>query len=448
MSAFQNLNRRTFLRGAGALVSLPLLEKMSLSRAAAAAQGAEAASPVRLAWVFFPNGTIPEKWQPKTEGKDWEITPSLEPLAPHKQDFSIYTGLAQHNARSLGDGAGDHARSAAAFLTGAHPVKTDGANIFVGKSADQVAADRLGQRTLLPSLELGTEPGRNAGGCDSGYSCAYSNNISWRSPTQPMAKEINPRLAFERLFGNGAGRHERKKRMFYRQSILDMVAADASELKKSLGQTDRRKLDEYFTSVRDIERRIERLREAPRGKVPDFTVPEEIPEETREHIRLMFDLMVLAFQSDTTRISTFMLANEGSNRTYPVVGVNDGHHGLSHHQNDEEKVKKIAKIDKFFAGEYAYFLKRLKETPDGEKTLLDNSLILYGCAIGSGNRHNHDKLPILMAGKGGGQVRTGEHVRFKEETPLNNLFLTMLDVAGADVKELGDSTGTISRVRV
>ena len=448
MSAFQNLNRRTFLRGAGALVSLPLLEKMSLARAAAATQGAEAASPVRLAWVFFPNGTIPEQWQPKTEGKDWEITPSLEPLAPYKDDFSIYTGLAQNNARSLGDGAGDHARSAAAFLTGAHPVKTDGANIFVGKSADQVAADRLGQRTLLPSLELGTEPGRNAGGCDSGYSCAYSNNISWRSPTQPTAKEINPRLAFERLFGNGADRHERKKRMFYRQSILDMVAADASELKKSLGQTDRRKLDEYFTSVRDIERRIERLRKTPRKKTPDFTVPEEIPEETREHIRLMFDLMVLGFQSDTTRISTFMLANEGSNRTYPVVGVNDGHHGLSHHQNDEEKVKKIAKIDKFFAEEYAYFIKRLKETPDGEKTLLDNSLILYGCAIGSGNRHNHDKLPILMAGKGGGQVRTGEHVHFKEETPLNNLFLTMMDVAGAEVEEFGDSTGTISRIRV
>ncbi|MDQ3331540.1 MAG: DUF1552 domain-containing protein, partial [Planctomycetota bacterium] len=391
-----------------------------------------------------PNGTIPGRWQPTTAGADWEMTPSLEPLADLRKDFSIFTGLAQHNAKSLGDGAGDHARSAASFLTGAHPVKTDGANIRVGKSIDQFAAEHLGRETRLPSIELGTEAGRNAGSCDSGYSCAYSNSISWKSPTQPMAKEINPRLAFERLFGNGGGSGAaREKRMFYRKSILDMVAADAAELKKSVGQNDRQKLDEYFTSVREIEQRIERLRHAPKIAPPDFTTPEQPPKDTREHIRLMFDLMVLAFQSDVTRIATFMLANEGSNRTYPMVGVSDAHHGLSHHQNDKEKIEKIAQIDRFFVEEFAYFLKRLRETKDGEKNLLDNSLVLYGCAIGDGNRHNHDQLPIILAGRGGGKVRPGRHIKLEHETPLNNLFLSMVGTAGLEAKEFGDSTGPL-----
>jgi hypothetical protein len=443
MSRFNSLNRRTFLRGAGAAVALPALEKI-MTAPVLAAGGTVTASPVRLCYVFFPNGTIPGRWQPETPGVDWEMTPSLEPLAEFRKDFSVFSGLAQHNAKSLGDGAGDHARSAATFLTGAHPVKTDGANIRVGKSIDQLAAEHIGRETKLPSIELGTEGGRNAGSCDSGYSCAYSNSISWKSPTQPMAKEINPRLAFERLFGNGGGSGEsREKRMFYRKSILDMVAADAAELKKSVGKTDRQKLDEYFTSVREIERRIERLRKLPRTTPPDFTTPEKPPEDTREHIRLMYDLMVLAFQSDTTRIATFMLANEGSNRTYPVVGVTDAHHGLSHHQNDEEKVEKIAKIDRFFVEEFAHFLKRLRETKDGERNLLDNSLVLYGCAIGDGNRHNHDKLPIILAGHGGGQFKAGRHVKLEQETPLNNLFLSMGEMAGMNVKEFGDSTGSL-----
>ncbi len=437
-----NLSRRTFLRGAGAVMALPLLDKMT--PVAAAGSTSTSASPVRTAWVFFPNGTIVDQWQPSSGGGDWQITPSLEPLADFKDDMLIFTGLAQHNARSLGDGAGDHARSAASFLTGAHPVKTDGADIRVGKSIDQVVADIIGRETRLPSIELGTERGRNAGNCDSGYSCAYSSNISWRTPSQPTAKEVNPRLAFERLFGSGSNDGvDREKRMFYRKSILDMVAADASELKKSLGQNDRRKLDEYFSSVREVEMRIDRLRIAPAIATPDFETPEKPPEETREHIRLMYDLLALAFQTDTTRVATYMLANEGSNRTYPIVGVNDAHHGLSHHQNDEEKMAKIAKIDRFFAEEFAYFLKRLKETKDGESNLLDNSLILYGCAIGDGNRHNHDKLPILMAGRGGGRVKPGRHIKMNHETPLNNLYLSMVECAGADIKEFGDSTGKL-----
>jgi hypothetical protein len=445
MSKFRSgLSRRTFLRGAGAVMALPLLEKMARP-ALAGATGGAAGPPVRLAYVFFPNGTIVDKWQPGGPGgADWQMTPSLEPLAEFKNDFLIFTGLAQHNARSLGDGAGDHARSAATFLTGAHPVKTDGANIRVGRSIDQVAAEHIGKETKLPSIELGTEGGRNAGNCDSGYSCAYSSNISWRTPSQPMAKEVNPRLAFERLFGNGgADGQAREKRMFYRKSILDMVAADAAELKKSVGQNDRRKLDEYFTSVREIEQRIDRLRNAPKAAPPDFATPEKPPKDTREHIRLMYDLMALAFQTDTTRIATYMLANEGSNRTYPMVGVNDAHHGLSHHQNDAEKMAKIAKIDRFFAEEFAYFLKRLKETKEGESNLLANSMILYGCAIGDGNRHNHDELPILLAGHGGGRIKPGRHVKLEHETPLNNLFLSMLDVTGVEVKEFGDSNGRV-----
>ncbi len=441
MSKFNSVSRRTFLRGTGAVMALPFLERMALRPAVAAAEGA-AAVPVRTAFVFFPNGTIVDKWQPSGPGGDWQITPSLEPLAEFKQDFSIFTGLAQHNAKSLGDGAGDHARSSATFLTGAHPVKTDGAQIRVGKSIDQVLAEQIGRETRLPSIELGTEGGRNAGSCDSGYSCAYSSNISWRTPSQPMAKEINPRLAFERLFGNGGGDgKDREKRMHYRKSILDMVAADASELRKSVGRNDRAKLDEYFTSVREIEQRIDRLRVAPKTATPDFKTPEKPPEDTREHIRLMFDLMALAFQTDTTRVATFMLANEGSNRTYPMVDVKDAHHGLSHHQNDDQKVEKIARIDRFFSEEFAYFLRRLKETKEGEQSLLDNSLVLYGCAIGDGNRHNHDELPIILAGHGGGRVKPGRHVKLDQETPLNNLFLSIADVAGVEVKEFGDSTG-------
>lgn len=446
MTKFRTVSRRSFLRGAGAVMALPLLEKMAVRPALAAAEGAAAgAAPVRMAWVFWPNGVIVDKWQPTGPGgADWQLTPSLEPLGEFKQDFSIFTGLSQHNARSLGDGAGDHARSAATFLTGAHPVKTDGANIRVGKSIDQAIAEHIGGETKLPSIELGTEGGRNAGSCDSGYSCAYSSNISWRTPSQPMAKEINPRLAFERLFGNGgADGKDREKRMFYRKSILDMVAADASELKKSVSQHDRQKLDEYFTSVREIEQRIERLRVNPKTAPPDFTTPEKPPEDTQEHIRLMFDLMALAFETDTTRLATFMLANEGSNRTYPMVDVKDAHHGLSHHQNDAEKMEKIARIDRFFAEEFAYFLRRLKNTKEGDRNLLDNSLILYGCAIGDGNRHNHDELPIILAGHAAGRVKPGRHIKLNEETPLNNLFLSMADAAGVPLKDFGDSTGAL-----
>lgn len=445
MPEFKRLPRRAVLRGAGAALGLPMLQCMLPKTALRAREPAK--PPVRLAWVFFPNGTNPDRWQPETTGKDWEIKDSLEPLRELKSDISVLSGLAQVNARSLGDGPGDHARSAAAFLTGAHPVKTSGANMRAGKSADQIAADHYGRSTRLASIELGTESGRAAGSCDSGYACAYSNNISWRTATQPMAKEVNPKLAFERLFGNGSGKNPAQHELRFRRSILDIVAEDAADLTRTLGHQDRQKLDEYFTSVRDVEQRIDRMGEPVPQDVfahrPDMNFKDL---KIGEHIRLMYDMMVLAFKTDTTRISTFMLGNEGSSKTYPSIGVDDGHHQLSHHQNNSEKVRKIAAIDRFFAEQFAYFIKQLKETPDGEGSLLDNCMIVYGGAIRDGNRHDHDDLPILLAGRGGGKVTSGLHTRYDKETPLNNLYLAMMDAVGVPSDDFGDSTGKLKLV--
>ena len=443
-----SLRRRTFLRGVGAAVALPLLDAMPLAGAAKAADGA-AGGPVRLAFAFFPNGANTEAWFPKNTGADWELTPTLEPLADFRDDLTVLSGLAQRNAAALGDGGGDHARNAATYLTGVHPLKTSGANIRAGRSIDQVAADHLGRGTRLPSLELGIDRGRNAGSCDTGYSCAYSNNISWRSPSQPTAKEINPKLAFQRLFGTGGAGDEAERRLADRKSILDLVADDAAALTKRVGATDRQKLDEYFSSVRDVERRIERTLDAPPVDVPKIKLPPGVPQEISEHIALMFDLQALAFRTDVTRVSTFMLANAGSNRSYPEVGVNDAHHHLSHHQNDGRKLADIAKIDRFFAEHFARFLKTLREAPDGEGNLLDNSLVLYGSAISDGNRHHHFDLPLLLAGRGGGAIKPGRHRTFESETPLNNLFLNMLDAAGVPgVEEFGDSTGRLTGLDV
>lgn len=434
------ISRRTLLRGAGAALGLPVLEAMLPHHSAFAAEPS-IERPVRLAWVFFPNGTHPESWQPRTFGPQWEITPSLEPLKDFKQDITVLSGLAQVNARSLGDGPGDHARSAAAFLTGSHPLKTSGSGIRVGISADQIAAEKIGNATRLPSIELGIESGRAAGACDSGYACAYSNNISWKTPSQPVPKEINPRLAFDRLFGTG-GSPGTANDLLMQRSILDLVAEDARQLRNRLGKTDQNKLDEYFHSVRDVERRIERMSE-PVASVGDDQRPGENPSDVASHIRVMFDLLTLAFKTDTSRIATFMLGNEGSNGTYPMIGVNEGHHHISHHQNDADKIAKIAAIDRFFAEQFAYFVRQLKQTPDGEGSLLDNCMIVYGGAIRDGNRHDHHDLPVLMAGSGGRRLVPGNHIQYPKETPLNNLFLTMLDCVGVHVDQLGDSTGKL-----
>ncbi|HEX3871088.1 MAG TPA: DUF1552 domain-containing protein, partial [Pirellulales bacterium] len=335
------------------------------------------------------------------------------------------------------------------FLTGVHPRKTSGVDIRVGVSVDQIAASRLGIDTRFPSLEIGVDRGGNAGNCDSGYSCAYSSNVSWRTDNTPSSKEVNPRLVFERLFASGTetvvGESQEKRRQ-YKQSILDFVANDAAQLRKRLGGTDQRKLEEYMTGVRELELRIGRVEKGPPHQPDDFEKPEGIPSDYKEHLRLMSDLMVLAFQGDLTRVSTFMFANEGSSRTYPFLGVNDGHHELSHHGNNAEKQEKIAKINTFHVEQFAYLLDRLKTVKEGEHSLLDQCMIVYGSGISDGNRHNHFDLPIILAGRGNGTLKTGRHIKYPEKTPLNNLYLSMLDRVGAGLDYFGDSTEPLPKL--
>ncbi|MGZ0165724.1 MAG: DUF1552 domain-containing protein [Planctomycetales bacterium] len=439
------LSRRTILKGVGATMSLPLLEAMLSNNGLAA--GASSVAPLRTAYVFFPNGAIMPEWTPKTDGENFEFSKTLKPLESFRNNLNVISGLAQDNGRAKGDGPGDHARSASTFLTGAHPIKTAGADIKVGISADQFAAEQIGKATRLPSLEVGLESGRTAGNCDSGYSCAYSSTVSWKTEHTPMPVEVNPKLVFDRLFSSSNGSpQERAKRAKYRRSILDVVAGDAQRLSKSLGKTDRRKIDEYFTSVREIEQRIGQAEQSAKLETPDFEIPDGIPKDLAEHSRLMYDLMLLAFRTDSTRIATFMLANEGSNRSYPTVGVNSGHHSLSHHRDDKQKVSDLQKIDTFHVMQFAYFLKRLSETKDGNGSLLDHSMIVLGSGLGDGNRHRHDELPIVVAGGASGTVKNGRHIRLKDETPLNNLFLSMFQRTGVKADSFGDSKGLLKEI--
>jgi hypothetical protein len=434
--------------GLGTAIALPWLEAMApASKAMARGLDAAKASPLRMAFLYVPNGVHMQDWTPAAEGADFALPHILEPLNPFKDDLLVLSGLAQDNAHAKGDGGGDHARSLACFLTGVHPRKTDGANIKAGISADQIAAQKVGNATRLPSLELGCEAGQQSGNCDSGYSCAYSSNVSWRSESTPVAKEINPRLVFDRLFSNGlsdeTGAH-RAKRERYKMSILDFVLEDAHQLRNRLGATDQRKVDEYLTSVRELERRIVQAGNDSPEAPSDFPKPIGVPREYQQHVPLMYDLLALAFQGDITRISTFVLANEGSNRSYPFIGVTDGHHNLSHHGGDAEKHRKIRDINRFHTEQLARFVQKLKATPEGDGTVLDHSMIVYGSGIGDGNRHNHNDLPIVLLGKGNGTLRTGRHVRYGKDTPLNNLFLSMLDRMGAPVEPFGDGTGRLA----
>jgi hypothetical protein len=444
MSKARRLSRRTVLRGLGTAIALPWLEAMAPEAGAAASVGRPA--PLRMAFLYVPNGVHMADWTPSKTGSDFQLPHILEPLAPVKDDLLVLTGLAQRNAEALGDGGGDHARSLATFLTGCHPKKTDGANIRAGISVDQVAALKVGQQTRFASLELGCDRGAQSGNCDSGYSCAYSSNISWRSETTPMAKEVNPRLVFDRLFASqvaGENAAARAKRALYKRSILDFVAEDAGTLKSRLGVSDRRKVEEYLTGVRELEVRMARAEESPAGNLRDTPKPQGVPKDYEEHIRLMYDLMVLAFQGDVTRIATFMYANEGSSKSYHFIGVPEGHHDLSHHGGDPKKHEKIKKINRFHITQFAYFLQKLKAIKEGDATLLDRSMIVYGSGISDGDRHNHDDLPVLLAGKGSGTIHTGRHVKLDKSTPLNNLYLAMLDRVGAPIDRLGDSTGRL-----
>ncbi|MEO8350433.1 MAG: DUF1552 domain-containing protein [Chthoniobacteraceae bacterium] len=449
MNTKLSFTRRTFLRGLGTVVALPTLESLRPIQALAGTVAA-AKSPVRMAFLFVPNGVNMEEWTPKADGADFDLPYVLEPLQAHKDELMVLTGLTQDHGRANGDGAGDHARSAASWLTGAQPLKSEGSQIRAGISADQVAAEVIGRETRFPSLELGMEPGRQGGKCDSGYSCAYSNNISWRGESTPGTREINPREVFERFFSNGSTKEageSQKRRQLYRKSILDFVMADARDLSGKVNGNDKQKIDEYLTAVREIEQRVERAEQqvasAKSGVLSDYEVPEGIPESYEEHARLMIDMMVLAFQTDTTRIATFMLANEGSNRPYRNLSISRGHHELSHHQGNPDNLRQIRDINRFHIEQYAYLLNRMRSIPDGDGTLLDNSMVLFGAGIGDGNRHNHDNLPLVLAGRGGGTLTPGRHVSYPDETPMCNLLLSMLERAGAPTARLGDSTGVL-----
>src|SRR5262249_13377968 len=454
------ISRRTVLKGVGTALALPLLDAMQPQALAAALPspplrgrgvGGEGV-PKRMAFLYVPNGIHMQDFIPTTTGKDFALPYLPEPLKDLRNDFSVLSGLTLDKARPNGDGPGDHARAMSVFLTGRQPRKTAGADIKVGISVDQLAAQKIGERTRFPSLEIGCEAGRPAGHCDSGYSCAYSANLSWRSEATPQPKEIDPKLVFDRLFSSANAAEAaaaREKRERHRKSILDLVAEDAGDLKRQLGATDQRKLDEYLTGVRELEVRLAKAGNADFKNIAppkDAVRPTGIPREYQEHIRLLSDLLVLAFQGDVTPIATFALANDGSNRPYRSVGVPEGHQALSPHGGDKVKHEKIKKINCFHIGELAYLLKRLKSIKEGNGTLLDSCMIVYGSGIGDGNAHNHDNLPILLAGKGGGTLTPGQHVRFRRETPLTNLYVSMLDRVGVHVESFGDSNGRLSGI--
>ncbi len=442
MNPSKKLSRRTVLRSMGGVaVSLPWLEAMGPVTAWSNEPAAPGKTvPNRMAFIYVPNGKNMDDWTPKAEGTDFELPAILQPLASVKDKLLVLSGLTADKARAHGDGGGDHARALASFLTGAQARKTDGTDIRVGVSVDQIAASRIGEKTRLASLEIGCEQGAMAGNCDSGYSCVYSSTMSWRSATQPLPKEVNPKLVFERLFASAPDAN-RAKRDARRKSILDFVSQDSKDLTGRLGRNDVRKLDEYFSAIRDIELRIERAEKLPPIKAPDYAAPAGIPAAYDEHIRLMCDLVVLAFQADVTRVVSFVLANEGSNKPYPFIDVPEGHHDLSHHGGDDAKKAKIRQINLFHTKQLAYLLEKLKSTPEGDGSLLDHAMVAYGSGNSDGNAHNHDNLPILVAGGGCGTLKTGRHIRYTNETPLNNLWVSMLNRMEVDLTQIGDSTG-------
>ena len=440
----KHLPRRTFLKGLGAAVALPMLDAMTPAFAAPALKQ----TPTRLAFTYIPNGVTLEAWTPAAGGRDFAFTRILKPLEGLREHTLVITGLAQQNANALADGAGDHARAAACYLTGVHPRKTAGADIQAGVSVDQIAAGAIGGDTRYPSIELGCDESRTVGNCDSGYSCAYTNSLSWRSPTSPMPPETNPRLAFERLFGGidaGLDPATRAIRRRERRSILDIVAERTNVLVGSLGPSDRRKMDEYLTSVREIERRIEIAERDTREVTPDFEMPSGVPVLFADYASLMFDMQAIAFQADLTRVSTLMLGREGSLRTYPEIGVPDPHHPLTHHRDNPEWIEKVTKVNVLHMELFAKFIAKLAATPDGDGTLLDHSIVVYGSGIADGNKHTHEDLPVVVAGHGGGLLG-GRHLVYPTNTPMTNFYLTMLDRIGVKEETIGDSTGRVEHL--
>ena len=440
----KHLPRRTVLRGLGASLALPLLDGMV---PAYAALRKTAANPVRrLGVCYVPNGMEMRAWTPAGKGRELELSQILQPLAPFRSQTNVLTGLADKVAVPRpGEGIGDHARASATFLTGVHVKKTEGADIRAGVSMDQIAARELGAETQLASLELGVDSVETLGACDAGYSCAYTNTIAWRTATTPLPMENDPRAVFERLFGSTDSTDvaARLARIRQDRSVLDYVGDRVAGLQKTLGPGDRTKLDQYFDAVRDVERRIRMAEEQSDREIPLFEQPAGIPDTFAAHSRLMFDLLALAYQTDMTRVGTFMLSREVSGRAYPEIGVPDSHHGCSHHQNDPAKLEKLAKINTFHMQQFAYFLDKLQSTPDGDGTLLDHSMLIYGSGISDGNIHFHMDLPVVMVGGGGGTLKGGRHLRYANDTPLTNLYVSVLGKLGVPVEQFGDSTGKL-----
>lgn len=446
----KSLDRRAILRGAGTALALPLLDAMLPSFVRGAT--AKTAAPCRMAFLYVPNGIMMDQWiQDQKTGVTplpAELPRVTSALEPYRRDIMFIGGLTQNGGRALGDGPGDHGRAGASYLTCVHPKKTNGRDLYAGVSVDQIAAQRLQGKTRLASLEIGCEEGVQGGSCDNGYSCAYSNSISWRTPAAPNPAEIRPRAVFERLFGasdQDPDPARRARQASYERSILDVVTGDAKRLSANLAGADRRKLDEYLYSIRDVEKRIQAAeRSSTPVKKPDMPPPDRsVPAEFGEHARIMIDLLTLAFQTDATRVATLLLALEQSPRAYPEIGIPEAHHGLTHHQGDKEKIGKVIEINRFHMKQFAYLIEKLKTTPDGEGTLLDHVMVTYGSGLSDGNAHDHANLPMVVAGRGCGTLRPGRYVRHPNETPMANLFIAMLDRMGVPVESLGDGTGQL-----
>ena len=438
------LPRRTFLRGVGAALALPVLDAMV--PALSAASQLSVSSPTRLSFVYVPNGVIMDKWVPDIPGAAFELPPILKPLAPFRDRMLVLSGLAHNNGVAWeGEGAGDHSRSAAVWLTGTHPKKTEGADLRAGISVDQVAAQELRKHTQLASLEMALDDNSMVGTCGSGYSCAYTNTLCWSSPGTPVPMENKPRAVFERLFGDldSTDPEARRDQMRQEGSLLDSVAQEVARLVRGLGAKDRAKLTEYLDSIRDIERRIQIAEKQSDRELPSVERPVGVPSTFTEHAKLMMDLQVLAYQTDMTRVTTFMMGRESTTRVYQELGIREGYHPLSHHQNDAAKIEQVIQIDILHTQVFAYFLEKMQSTPDGDGSLLDHSMIVYGSGLSDGNLHEHYDLPVLLVGGGSGQIQGGSHLQYPRDTPMANLFLTLLDKLGIQRERIGDSTGRL-----
>jgi hypothetical protein len=435
------LSRRAALRGAGATMALPLLEAMIPSARAMDAQK----NVRRLQVMYSPNGMMMENFTPTKAGAEFEITPILKPLEPYREHLTVISNVAHAQAEALGDGSGDHGRSCGTYLTGVHVHKTQGSDLYAGISMDQVVARQLGEHTQIPSLELGLEPPSMVGSCDIGYSCAYTNTLSWSNPTTPLPISINPREVFERLFGDGDSLNaaDRKARLQRQASILDYVRESSARLSKKLGASDRKRMDEYLTSVRDFEKRIQRNERNNSGGValPALARPSGIPDDFVEHSHLMMDLQILAMQADLTRVGTFMIGREVSSRSYPEIGIPDAHHPMSHHGHNPEKVAKLTRINILHVEQTAYFIKRLKETKDGESSLLDSALVMAGASLGDSNQHDHFNLPVVTIS---GLTPGNRHLVMADRMPITNLMLSVMETVGVREDKFGDSTGRIA----